>query len=176
MNKNINTPLTIRFDAIEFDGKMYGEYLDEQGKTNTQEIAMATYEVAFATNATSYTKYACTHNQIRQLEARSIFAETIQEIGLLMEIQSIGIVSKIRVEQVLQHGFTVAEDVDYNANEQLKYAAMYLLTGSIQYWPTGWALTWKEKFDKKRTTYPVEALAIASALLMAEIDVIKAPK
>lgn len=75
------------------------------------------------------------------------------------------LIAEERQEQIKKHGRSIEEDVKYNANQELRYGAIFLLTN--RGYPKSWDKKWKEKFLKK--SY-LEQLVIAGALLAAEID------
>lgn len=72
-----------------------------------------------------------------------------------------------REEQIKKHGFDSIYDIHSNRHGQLRYGALYMLTGDELDFPMGWGREWKTKFDKKNSR---EKLIIAGALIAAELD------
>lgn len=83
----------------------------------------------------------------------------------------IELITEERAEQIQKHGFDANRDDNYTI-EELKDVATYLLTGEARFYPHTWSKEWKDKFDKKTR---IEKLAIAGALLAAEIDRLQRP-
>lgn len=75
-------------------------------------------------------------------------------------------IAQERQEQIEKHGFTLERDQRYEA-EELRWAAIYCLTGNIEHWPSGLPHEWRKKIDAK--SYP-EKLATSGAFSAAEID------
>ena len=72
-----------------------------------------------------------------------------------------------RYEQMTRHGYTLESDQKYT-NEELPALATYLLTGDLNFWPVEMLdISYIEKWKVKTR---VEQLAIAGALIAAEID------
>lgn len=73
-----------------------------------------------------------------------------------------------RLEQIEKHGFDmVHDDAWWNESGQLLDAAMHLLSHGRHEFPASWHKSWQAKFAKKSR---VEQLAVAGALIAAEID------
>lgn len=85
-------------------------------------------------------------------------------------MNALDLITQERNEQILKHGFDEKQD-DLNINSELKYAAAYLLTNNVKYFPQTWMAHYKEKFDKKESE--IEKLKVAGALIAAEIDRLK---
>ena len=87
-----------------------------------------------------------------------------------MQLSTLALITKERIEQLTKHGRTVALDVEQNKDGQLRQAAIRLLDGQRHVqdcYEFGWDRTiWKKMIAK---TYD-ERLVIAAALLAAERD------
>ena len=73
-----------------------------------------------------------------------------------------------RNEQIHKHNRQVKDDVLNNPNEELKKAAIAMLTNDVLEFPENWNFYRKEKLLNKKTYK--ERLAIAGAFCAAEID------
>ncbi|HLD89410.1 MAG TPA: hypothetical protein VI911_00060 [Patescibacteria group bacterium] len=73
-----------------------------------------------------------------------------------------------RQEQIEKHGFDKDHDEEM-INGELIDAAVYLLTGEINYLPKSWDEKWHLKFRSKFSN-EIESLKVAGALIAAEID------
>lgn len=79
----------------------------------------------------------------------------------------IELIAKERQEQIEKHKWTVDSDRKFNRNNQLVDASMSILCGCEAYRPKDWN---SNLFDKIHNKPRIEKLAIAGALLAAEID------
>ena len=79
----------------------------------------------------------------------------------------IELIAKERHEQIAKHGRTVSRDYTENSNEELVDAATSIIQANPIYWPNSWDAQVLAKIRKKGRK---EQLAIAAALLAAEID------
>jgi hypothetical protein len=77
-------------------------------------------------------------------------------------------IAKQRAEQLEKHKFSIEEDLKHNKYEQLRMGAIFVLTGDEYYYPPTWEQWFYEKISAKESK--VERLAIAGALIAAEID------
>jgi hypothetical protein len=90
-----------------------------------------------------------------------------------MELTGLEMIVKERIEMIEKHGFTVQYDVDENSmGELLEAIPVYLdnIYPCYEEWP--WRGD-KEFFNKIHKKKWIERLAIAGALLAAEIDRLK---
>lgn len=78
-------------------------------------------------------------------------------------------IKKERISQIEKHGFTVDHD-KHHKNNQLIRAAKFCLNNIDFDWPSDWDSKYAKKISGKKY---VEQLAIAGALIAAEIDRIK---
>lgn len=77
------------------------------------------------------------------------------------------LIAEERQEQIEKHGFDETNDKHYKS-EELKRAAVFVLTGDDEWYPRTWSSWFGVKMDSK--TDPIERLKIAGALIAAEID------
>lgn len=90
----------------------------------------------------------------------------------------IELIAEERKEQIEQHGFTVSGDKSMNSENELRSAAMYVLTANEEYYPSNWDTWFKNKLEDKRARmspeeFDIERLKIAGALIAADIDQIQ---
>ncbi len=79
-----------------------------------------------------------------------------------------GMIVEERIKQIKVKGFDGNhDDSEHHQHEELKHAAMFLLTGDENYYPDNWIPEWKEKFSKKTK---IQKLIVAGALIAAQID------
>lgn len=85
----------------------------------------------------------------------------------------IELIAQERAEQIEKHGRTIKQDVEFNYEGQLSFAASCLAFDDIEDWdaryeaPRGWDLEiWQKMHDKPHK----ERLIIAGALIAAELD------
>jgi len=79
-----------------------------------------------------------------------------------------GMIVEERIKQIKVNGFDGNhDDSEHHQHEELKHAAMFLLTGDENYYPDNWIPEWKEKFSKKTK---IQKLIVAGALIAAQID------
>lgn len=79
----------------------------------------------------------------------------------------IEMIAKEREEQLNKHKKTVEDDATFNTVYSMTNVAMSCLCKCWAYWPEGWS---KELFEKILNKPTEERLAIAGALIAAEID------
>lgn len=80
------------------------------------------------------------------------------------------LVVKEREEQLTKHGHTIADDVKYNSKEELLQASVAIIQQDTINFP--FPESWDKEFEEKVAMKPrVEQLAIAGALICAQIDV-----
>ena len=84
-----------------------------------------------------------------------------------MKSTGIKLIKQERQEQLEKHSIPVGQDVDFNSQEQLLEGAMYCLSGNQGVYPEKWQETTRYSIFKKSR---VEQLAVAGALIAAEID------
>lgn len=72
-----------------------------------------------------------------------------------------------RVEQIMKHHHSVEDDIKYNDDGELIYFAMALLTKKKSYYPGYWK---QDIYEHAVSKSDIERLAIAGALIAAEID------
>ena len=85
-----------------------------------------------------------------------------------------------RAEQIVKHGWTVGRDDEYTTEQLAAAATAYLVpfgtgghtSGSIidELWPADWDLKWLKRVEDPTREERIEELAIAGALIAAEID------
>jgi hypothetical protein len=83
------------------------------------------------------------------------------------------LIAEERQEQIEKHGFDVNRDVQINDSGELTAAALFVLTGEDNYYPSSWEEWFRNKLVSKTASTPnpeIERLKIAGALLAAEID------
>ena len=100
----------------------------------------------------------------------AVFPATATKTPKIMT--GIELIAKERQEQIEKHGRTVEHDDLYNYNGQLAWAAAHLLAKDFSEQlddccPDGWS---QEIWDKMMGKSKVERLAIAGALIAAELD------
>lgn len=78
------------------------------------------------------------------------------------------LIQKERNEQINKHNKQIKDDVRNNPDEQLKKAAIAMLTNDESEFPENWNFFRKERLLNNRTYK--ERLAIAGAFCAAEID------
>lgn len=85
------------------------------------------------------------------------------------------LIAQERDEQINKHQRSVALDAGMNQDEELLFASLVIIMGNNYgktYWPENWdKQVWRKIKDKPRT----EQLAIAGALIAAEIDRLQLP-
>lgn len=79
----------------------------------------------------------------------------------------IELIAEERQEQIEKHGRTIFRDAVENRSGQLVNAAIVILNGDRTYWPDTWKVSVCIHIEEKPE---VERLAIAGALIAAEID------
>jgi len=78
----------------------------------------------------------------------------------------IELIAKERQEQIDKHGYTPEKDKHYTKKE-LIHVATAILNKEPSFWPHSWSI---EKYNKICSKPKKERLAIAGALIAAEID------
>jgi len=78
----------------------------------------------------------------------------------------IELITKERDEQINKHGFDVTKDSGYADNELIK-AALFAINPNQFEWPFYWQEIYRDKIMKKHI---LDRLAVAGALIAAEID------
>ena len=86
-----------------------------------------------------------------------------------MECRRLKLIELERKEQIEKHKWVIEHDLKH-INNELEYAAIYLLTGDIKYFPDSWNMKWFKKFKSKVHGDSIERFKIAGALLAAEIN------
>lgn len=85
----------------------------------------------------------------------------------------IELIAQERLEQLSKHGRTIEGDVVHNSRGELLQAAIGIARGDIDQIPISWHSPLAERIMLKS---PTERLAIAGALIAAEIDRINCKK
>ena len=87
-----------------------------------------------------------------------------------MKKTGIELIAEERQEQIEKHGWDLSHDASYS-DEQLLKAALFCIDQKRFEWPWGWIGYFRNKvLDKNR----IEQLAVAGALIAAEIDRLQA--
>lgn len=81
-------------------------------------------------------------------------------------MNGIELIANERLEQLNKHNWSFEHDAKHTS-EELKYAAIYVLTKDVDYFPRNWLKKYQDKFNKKEG---IESLKVAGALIAAEID------
>jgi hypothetical protein len=92
----------------------------------------------------------------------------------------IELIAQERHEQIEKHGFSLTVDAEHYQRNELVDAALYALTMDKKHYPESWEFWFHDNLVAKEgrmdeTTFAIERLKIAGALIAAEIDRLQEP-
>lgn len=90
-----------------------------------------------------------------------------EDIEPLMPLTGAELILRERWEQLNKHKFNTQRDAELYKDDQLRRAALWILTDDEAYWPRDWSFEWKRKFMEKSE---IEKRVIAAAFLAADVD------